>query len=179
MLDRRPPGRPDAGRLVRAYDDAAGVIAAFNRNVLAVLNRELGATFDETAFEHVAPWDDEQEWIEMRLRSRGEQVVRVAALDLDVAFAAGGDADGGLGEVPPGGGRSRARRGGPQADALVDRPRWRLRRLDVCPWLTGATSERDPRGGDHRLSFRSGADLRRNGASSGSRGPNHFTSVAA
>lgn len=90
-LDAGPPspGRPDAGRLVRAYDDAAGVTAAFNRNVLAVLNRELGATFDETAFEHVALWDAEQEWIEMRLRSRGEQVVRVAALDLDVAFAAG------------------------------------------------------------------------------------------
>ncbi|MDT0275607.1 L-histidine N(alpha)-methyltransferase [Blastococcus goldschmidtiae] len=81
----------DAGRLVRAYDDAAGVTAAFNRNVLAVLNRELRATFDERAFEHVALWDAEQEWIEMRLRSRTEQVVRVAALELDVAFAAGED----------------------------------------------------------------------------------------
>ena len=79
----------DSDRLVRAYDDAAGVTAAFNRNVLAVLNRELAATFDETAFEHVAVWDADQEWIEMRLRSRAEQVVRVAALELDVPFAAG------------------------------------------------------------------------------------------
>ncbi|SEM01874.1 L-histidine Nalpha-methyltransferase [Blastococcus sp. DSM 46786] len=77
----------DPARLLRAYDDAAGVTAAFNRNVVTVLNRELGADFDETAFEHVAVWDAEHEWIEMRLRSRTEQVVRVAALDLDVPFA--------------------------------------------------------------------------------------------
>jgi L-histidine Nalpha-methyltransferase len=79
----------DPARLVRAYDDATGVTAEFNRNVLAVLNRELGADFDLTAFEHVAVWDAEEEWIEMRLRSRTDQVVRVAALDLDVPFAAG------------------------------------------------------------------------------------------
>ncbi|RZU31862.1 L-histidine N(alpha)-methyltransferase [Blastococcus saxobsidens] len=76
-------------RLVRAYDDAAGVTAAFNRNVLSVLNRELGADFDPEAFDHVAVWDAQQEWIEMRLRSRIDQRVRVAELDLDVAFAAG------------------------------------------------------------------------------------------
>jgi L-histidine Nalpha-methyltransferase len=79
----------DPGRLVRAYDDAAGVTAEFNRNVLRVLDRELGADFDPDAFEHVALWDAENEWIEMRLRSRVDQVVRVAALDLDVPFAAG------------------------------------------------------------------------------------------
>ncbi len=79
----------DPQRLVRAYDDAAGVTAAFNRNVLAVLNRELDAGFDPDAFDHVALWDAEREWIEMRLRSRVEQVVRVGALDLDVPFAAG------------------------------------------------------------------------------------------
>jgi L-histidine N-alpha-methyltransferase len=79
----------DRGRLVSAYDDAAGVTAAFNRNVLAVLNRELGAGFDLDAFEHVALWDAANEWIELRLRSRVEQVVRVRALDLDVPFAAG------------------------------------------------------------------------------------------
>ncbi|MGY1711918.1 L-histidine N(alpha)-methyltransferase [Geodermatophilus sp. SYSU D00758] len=79
----------DAGRLVRAYDDAAGVTAAFNRNVLAVLNRGLHAGFDPAAFEHVALWDPAEEWIEMRLRSRVDQVVRVADLDLDVPFAAG------------------------------------------------------------------------------------------
>ncbi|RFU21444.1 L-histidine N(alpha)-methyltransferase [Geodermatophilus marinus] len=79
----------DTGRLVRAYDDAAGVTAAFNRNVLAVLNRELHAGFDPATFDHVALWDPAEEWIEMRLRSRVAQVVRVADLDLDVPFAAG------------------------------------------------------------------------------------------
>jgi L-histidine N-alpha-methyltransferase len=79
----------DPARLVRAYDDAAGVTAAFNRNVLAVLNRELKADFDLDAFDHVALWDDAHEWIEMRLRSRTAQTVSVAALDLEVPFAAG------------------------------------------------------------------------------------------
>jgi L-histidine N-alpha-methyltransferase len=79
----------DAGRLVRAYDDAGGVTAAFDRNVLAVLDRELKADFDLDAFDHVALWDAEHEWIEMRLRSRVEQVVSVGALDLEVPFAAG------------------------------------------------------------------------------------------
>jgi L-histidine Nalpha-methyltransferase len=81
----------DPGRLVRAYDDAAGVTAEFNRNVLRVLDRELGADFDPAAFDHVALWDAEQEWIEMRLRSRTDQVVTVPALDLTVHFAAGED----------------------------------------------------------------------------------------
>ena len=76
-------------RLVAAYDDAAGVTAEFDKNVLAVINRVLGGTFDLAAFEHVALWDAEQEWIEMRLRSRREQQVRVAALELAVDFAAG------------------------------------------------------------------------------------------
>ncbi|MGW0880167.1 L-histidine N(alpha)-methyltransferase [Streptomyces sp. NPDC002671] len=75
--------------LVRAYDDAAGVTAAFNKNVLAVVNRELGADFDPDAFDHVALWDPEQEWVEMRLRSRTAQAVKVPALDLAVHFAAG------------------------------------------------------------------------------------------
>ncbi|WP_333774618.1 L-histidine N(alpha)-methyltransferase [Streptomyces sp. IBSBF 3136] len=75
--------------LVRAYDDAAGVTAAFNKNVLAVVNRELGADFDPAAFDHVALWDAEREWIEMRLRSRSAQTVKVPALDLAVHFAAG------------------------------------------------------------------------------------------
>ena len=76
-------------RLVAAYDDAAGVTAAFNKNVLTVLDRELGADFDPTAFEHVAVWDAEEEWIEMRLRSVRHQTVRVAGLGLEVEFAAG------------------------------------------------------------------------------------------
>jgi L-histidine Nalpha-methyltransferase len=79
----------DEGVLVAAYDDAAGVTAAFNKNVLSVMNRELGADFDPGAFDHVAVWDAEREWIEMRLRSRTAQTVKVPALDLAVDFAAG------------------------------------------------------------------------------------------
>ncbi|GKQ39692.1 L-histidine N(alpha)-methyltransferase [Streptomyces sp. A012304] len=79
----------DEGVLVRAYDDAAGVTAAFNRNVLTVVNRELGADFDAGAFDHVALWDAGREWIEMRLRSRRAQTVKIPALDLAVDFAAG------------------------------------------------------------------------------------------
>ncbi|MDV3123989.1 L-histidine N(alpha)-methyltransferase [Mycobacterium sp. 21AC1] len=79
----------DAGRLVRAYDDSAGVTAEFNRNVLAVVNRELAADFDLDAFEHVAKWNDDEERIEMWLRARTPQQVRVAALGLDVSYAAG------------------------------------------------------------------------------------------
>jgi L-histidine Nalpha-methyltransferase len=79
----------DPAVLVPAYDDAAGVTAAFNRNVLRVLNRELGADFDPEAFAHVAVWDPEHEWIEMRLRARRAMSVRLPALDLTVEFAAG------------------------------------------------------------------------------------------
>lgn len=79
----------DPGRLVRAYDDAAGVTAEFNKNVLSVIDRELDADFDPDAFEHVAVWDGAEEWIEMRLRSTRDQDVRVGGLDLDVRFAAG------------------------------------------------------------------------------------------
>ncbi|MER8220448.1 L-histidine N(alpha)-methyltransferase [Streptomyces sp. NPDC094143] len=75
--------------LVRAYDDAAGVTAAFNKNVLTVINRELGADFEPGAFDHVALWDAGHEWIEMRLRSRTAQTVKVPALGLAVDFAAG------------------------------------------------------------------------------------------
>jgi len=79
----------DPERLVAAYDDAAGVTAAFNRNVLHVLNRELGADFDPDAFAHVARWDPEAEWIEMHLRPDTAQTVKVPALDLVVEFEAG------------------------------------------------------------------------------------------
>lgn len=75
--------------LVRAYDDAQGVTAAFNRNVLTVLNRELGGDLDESAFRHVALWNAEQEWIEMRLRAMRPVRARLAELDLDVEFAQG------------------------------------------------------------------------------------------
>ena len=79
----------DAGRLVRAYDDSAGVTARFNRNVLAVVNRELDADFDVDAFAHVARWNTREERIEMWLRADRAQRVRVGALELTVDFAAG------------------------------------------------------------------------------------------
>jgi len=79
----------DPGRLVAAYDDAAGVTAAFNRNVLAVINHELGADFALDAFEHVAVWDAANEWIEMRLRSVRAQSVDISDLGLRVELAAG------------------------------------------------------------------------------------------
>jgi L-histidine Nalpha-methyltransferase len=79
----------DTGRLLRAYDDSAGVTAEFNRNVLRVINRELDADFDAGEFEHVAAWDPVHEWIEMRLRSPREQQVTIGDLDLTVDFAAG------------------------------------------------------------------------------------------
>jgi L-histidine Nalpha-methyltransferase len=79
----------DVDRLVRAYDDSAGVTAQFNRNVLAVVNRELGADFDLAAFEHVARWNTAEERIEMWLRAGSAQRVRIDALDLTADFAAG------------------------------------------------------------------------------------------
>ncbi|MFB7918239.1 L-histidine N(alpha)-methyltransferase [Streptomyces sp. NPDC056061] len=75
--------------LVAAYDDAAGVTAEFDKNVLHVLNRELGADFDPAAFEHVALWDPQHEWIEMRLRAREALTVKIRGLDLVVPFEAG------------------------------------------------------------------------------------------
>ncbi|GHF29310.1 histidine N-alpha-methyltransferase [Streptomyces mashuensis] len=79
----------DPATLVAAYDDASGVTAAFNKNVLAVINRELGADFDPAGYDHVAVWDAEREWIEMRLRSRGPAVVKIPSLDLAVHFERG------------------------------------------------------------------------------------------
>jgi L-histidine Nalpha-methyltransferase len=79
----------DPQRLIAAYDDAQGVTAAFNRNVLLVLNRELDATFDPEAFAHAAVWNAEERWMEMRLRSDCDQHVTIGALDLEVAFAGG------------------------------------------------------------------------------------------
>jgi L-histidine N-alpha-methyltransferase len=79
----------DADRIVAAYDDAAGVTADFNRNVLRVLNRQLGADFDLDRFEHVALWNTDEQWIEMRLRSAEAQTVAIADLDLVVHFGAG------------------------------------------------------------------------------------------
>ena len=79
----------DTGRLVAAYDDAAGVTAEFNRNVLRVINANLGADFDPDAFAHVALWDAGHERIEMRLRANQATDVSIPALDLTVHFDAG------------------------------------------------------------------------------------------
>ncbi len=79
----------DVDRLVAAYDDGAGVTAAFNRNVLSVINRELGADFDPAAFDHVAKWNAADEWIEMWLESPSVQTVKVPDLDLVVEFERG------------------------------------------------------------------------------------------
>jgi L-histidine N-alpha-methyltransferase len=79
----------DRALLEAAYDDSRGVTADFNKNVLAVLNRELGADFELDAFEHVARWDAENLWVDIRLRSLANQVVSFSALDLLVPFGAG------------------------------------------------------------------------------------------
>ncbi len=79
----------DTARLEAAYDDSAGVTAEFNKNVLAVLNNELGADFDLDAFEHVARYDVEAERMDIRLRSLVDQEVRLEGLDVTVSFTAG------------------------------------------------------------------------------------------
>jgi len=76
----------DPATLEAAYDDSQGVTADFNRNVLHVVNRELDANFDVDAFDHVAFFDREREWIEMRLRAASRQSVHIGALGLDVEF---------------------------------------------------------------------------------------------
>jgi L-histidine N-alpha-methyltransferase len=76
-------------RLEAAYDDAEGVTRQFNLNALCVLNRELDADFDVDAFEHVARWDAEHEWMEMSVRSLHPQTVRLAALELEISFDEG------------------------------------------------------------------------------------------
>lgn len=79
----------DRSRLVAAYDDVAGVTAAFNLNMLRMINRELNANFDVDAFAHVAVFDEDHQWIEMRLRSLRSQTVHVRDLSLHVEFADG------------------------------------------------------------------------------------------
>ena len=79
----------DVGELEAAYNDAAGVTAAFNLNLLRVLNRELGADFDTGAFRHHAFWNADRARIEMHLVSRERQMVRIPDLEMEVAFEAG------------------------------------------------------------------------------------------
>ncbi len=79
----------DPATLVAAYDDSAGVTAEFNKNVLRVINRQLGADFDVDAFSHVAIWDPENEWIEMRLRADRAVRVLIPEVHLEIEFAEG------------------------------------------------------------------------------------------
>ncbi len=79
----------DPARLVTAYDDPEGITAAFNRNVLRVLARELGAEVDPDGWDHEARWNAEEEWIEMHLRARGRQRIVVPSLGIDRTFADG------------------------------------------------------------------------------------------
>jgi L-histidine Nalpha-methyltransferase len=81
----------DTARIIAAYDDSAGVTAEFNRNVLRVMNRTLGADFDLDRFDHVVRWDPVAQWIEMRLRSVCNQEVSISDLGMTVRFAAGED----------------------------------------------------------------------------------------
>jgi L-histidine Nalpha-methyltransferase len=79
----------DPAVLEAAYNDSRGVTAEFNKNVLSVLNRELGADFELDCFEHIARWDPENLWVDIRLRSLQNQVVAFSALDLFIPFGAG------------------------------------------------------------------------------------------
>lgn len=79
----------DRARLEAAYNDRAGVTAAFNRNALAVLNARFGGDFDPARFEHVAFFDAERSWIEMRLRAKAPMSVRIAGLDMQLALREG------------------------------------------------------------------------------------------
>jgi len=77
----------DTAVLEAAYNDSAGITAEFNKNVLHVLNRELDANFDPDQFEHVAFFDADNEWIDIRLRSLTEQFIDLKALDMRSHFA--------------------------------------------------------------------------------------------
>jgi len=77
----------DAATVEAAYNDSAGITAEFNKNVLAVLNRELDANFDLDCWEHVAFWDPDNEWIDIRLRAVSEQFVDLRTLDMRAHFA--------------------------------------------------------------------------------------------
>jgi L-histidine Nalpha-methyltransferase len=81
----------DRVRLVTAYDDAAGVTADFNRNVLHVLNERLGGDFDADLFHHVALWNEEDQWIEMRLRAVEATTVTLKEAGITVDFRQGED----------------------------------------------------------------------------------------
>src|SRR5262249_26692701 len=79
----------DRARLEAAYDDARGVTAEFNLNILRVMNARLGADFDTSAFAHVAFYDADEAWIEMRLRARRAMMVRVPGAEVELSLGAG------------------------------------------------------------------------------------------
>jgi L-histidine N-alpha-methyltransferase len=81
--------KKDRATLELAYDDPTGVTAAFDKNLLARINRELGGTFDVRAFDHVARYDEARGCVESFLRSKADQHVRIESLDLDLTFARG------------------------------------------------------------------------------------------
>ena len=119
----------DPARLEAAYNDSRGVTAEFNRNVLHVINGELGGDFDVERFEHLARWDAENEWIEMLLRADADQRVHIDALDLEVEIAAGEEIrTEDLRQVPQGGFAGRARWRGVRPGPVVGGSGWRL-----CP----------------------------------------------
>jgi L-histidine N-alpha-methyltransferase len=121
----------DERRLVAAYDDARGITAEFNKNVLRVLNRRLDGNFDLDGFEHVARFDHDDEWMDLRLRSLRAQDVHLAALDLDLHF---GDGEEMRTEIS-----AKFRRSGVEAElAAVG--------LDLAEWWTDAR-------GDYALSL--------------------------
>ena len=132
----------DPARLEAAYDDAEGVTAEFNKNVLEVLNRELGADFDLDAFEHVARYDRDEERMDIRLRSLADQRVRLEGIDLDGRVRRRrGAADRDLDQVHPRAPRRglRPRRAG--ALRLVHR---RGRRLRAQPRAPARAPETEP-----------------------------------
>jgi L-histidine N-alpha-methyltransferase len=79
----------DRRRLVAAYDDGGGVTAAFNKNVLHVLNEQLGGDFDPDLFAHVALWNEAEQWIEMRLRAANATEVTLRDAGISVSFEPG------------------------------------------------------------------------------------------
>jgi L-histidine Nalpha-methyltransferase len=81
----------DRSRLIAAYDDASGVTADFNRNVLRVLNEQLGGDFDPDLFHHIAVWNEDEQWIEMRLRAAKATEVSLAGAGITVRFEEGED----------------------------------------------------------------------------------------
>ena len=131
----------DEATLVAAYDDPQGVTAAFNKNVLEVINRELGGDFDPADFDHVALWNAEHEWIEMRLRARKDLSVKIPGVDLAVSFAAGEELRTEVSAKFRQDGRTgRTRRGRTGVEQLVDGQRGPLRAVAVLPRLISAPS---------------------------------------